>query len=137
MLKIVNGTCAAAWRVMGGISTLLGVAMIGIIWLGTAVHLKAERQISQEAAIQNSGNLARAFEEHLVRSIKEVDRVLLSLREKYEESAGTFDFPARKEGDYFSDIASRIGIIGADGCSDSATLARHRYQLIYATGSIF
>jgi len=115
-LKITTKTCAAVWRAAGNITAFLGAAMIGIIWLGVAFHLTAERQISQEAAIQNSGNLVRAFEEHLVRSIKEVDRVLLFLRAKYEEGAATFDFASWKDSDYlFSDITSQVGIIGADG----------------------
>ncbi|MBI4274274.1 MAG: diguanylate cyclase, partial [Rhizobiales bacterium] len=101
---------------MGNVSTFLGVAMIGIIWLGATFHLAAEQRISQEAAIHNSSNLARAFEEHLVRSIKEVDRVLLFLREKYENNAADFNFANWKGNDYlFSDIASRVGIIGVDG----------------------
>ena len=87
-----------------------------IIWLGTAFHLATERQIAQEAAIQHSGNLARAFEEHLVRSIKEVDRLLLFLRENYENNPAAFNFPNSTENAYlFGDIASRVGIAGADG----------------------
>jgi diguanylate cyclase (GGDEF)-like protein len=115
--EIISHTLAAGRRAAGNISTFLGVAMIGIIWLGATFHLTTERQIFQEAAIQNSGNLARAFEEHLVRSIKEVDRVLLLLRENYEKNPAVFDFANWKESEYFfSDIAAtRVGIIGVDG----------------------
>ena len=97
-------------------STFLGVAMIALIWLGVTFHLNAERKISQEAAIQNSGNLTRAFEEHLVRSIKEVDRVLLLLRANYEKAPAEFNFVNLAENAHISsDVATRLSIIGADG----------------------
>ena len=115
-LKTIKETLTAAGRAIANISTFLAVAMIAIIWLGATYHLTAERQIAQEAAIRHSGNLARAFEEHLIRSIKEVDRVLLYLRENYEESAAAFEFAVRKENDHsFSDLVTRVGIAGPDG----------------------
>jgi len=119
MLEIIKEKCTAAWRAVANVSTCLGVAMIGIIWLGTAFHLTAKRHLAEEAAIKNSGNLARAFEEHLVRSIKEVDRVLLFLRDTYQkhgDSAAALNPAGRKDNEHLlGDIASQVGIIGADG----------------------
>ena len=113
-MKTINDSLIAWWRAAWRIASLLGVVMIGIIWLGAAFHLNGLRQIAEEAAVRNSANLARAFEEHLVRSIEEVDRVLLFLRGKYEEGATAFDFANLKDVEN-SNIVSRIGIIGADG----------------------
>jgi diguanylate cyclase (GGDEF)-like protein/PAS domain S-box-containing protein len=118
----INDTWAALRRALWNVSTLLGVAMIGIIWLGTAFHLTAERQISQEAAIQHSGNLAQAFKEHLVRSFKEVDRVLLLMRENYERDPAAFDFANWAENPHvFGDVATRLGLIGTDGILKRST----------------
>ena len=116
MLKIINYKLPAGLRAAWNLSTFLGVVMIAFIWWGTAFHLKVERQNAEEAAIQNSGNLARAFEEHLVRSIKEVDKVMRFLRENYEENPAAFDLAnSAKNTQLLSDITTRIGIIGADG----------------------
>ena len=116
MQRIVGETSTAAWRAAANVPTCLGAAMIAVIWLGGAFHSKFERQVAEQAAIQNSSNLARAFEEHVVRSLKELDRALLYLRQRYEQDPAALDVANRADNKYiFGDIASRIGIIAADG----------------------
>jgi hypothetical protein len=64
-------------------STYLGLAMIALVWLGLDFHLKAELATVQNAAIQNAGNLSRAFEEHLARTLKDADHTLQIARNAY------------------------------------------------------
>jgi len=43
-------------------STLLGLAMLGLIWMSLSFHTEVERNSAEQAATENSRNLARAFE---------------------------------------------------------------------------
>src|SRR6266487_927157 len=62
---------ATRWRrVVAQGSTLLGVLMIGCLWGALGIYAEGERAATERAAVQNSDNLARAFEEHLSRSLK-------------------------------------------------------------------
>jgi diguanylate cyclase (GGDEF)-like protein/PAS domain S-box-containing protein len=103
------------------LSTFLGVAMIGIIWVGFALHLSMEQKRVLEAAKQNTGNLARVFEEHIVRSIEGADAALLSLRAAYAQNPKQFDIKNARV--YQSDLILKIGIIGPDGFLEAATNA--------------
>src|ERR1700730_5426282 len=72
-------------------STYLGLAMIALLWLGLDFHVKAELATVQKDAIQNMGNLSRAFEEHLVRTLKDADHTLQIVRNAYARNPATFD----------------------------------------------
>jgi diguanylate cyclase (GGDEF)-like protein len=65
--------------------------MISFVWLGLDFHLKAELATVQSDAIQNAGNLSRAFEEHLVRTLKDADHTLQIVRNAYVRNSTTFD----------------------------------------------
>jgi diguanylate cyclase (GGDEF)-like protein/PAS domain S-box-containing protein len=53
--------------------------------------LKNEHDSAERAAIQNSTNLAGALEEHLSRSLSEIDRSLKIIRTLYTRDLGKFD----------------------------------------------
>ena len=97
-------------------STYLGLAMIVLVWLGLDFHLKAELATVQEDAIHNAGNLSRAFEEHLVRTLKDADHTLRIVRNAYEKRPDTFDLAAwSKEEHALEGPTFQIVIIGPDG----------------------
>src|SRR5712691_10576528 len=85
--------------VVGQATTYLGVVMIGLVWLSLSFHLGMEREHAQRAAIQTSRNLARAFEEHLSRSLKDVDRSLRMQRANYESDRDHFRILAGSDAD--------------------------------------
>jgi len=72
-------------------STLLSAMMIALVWAGVGFHLKVENSDAEGAAVQNSANLARAFEEHLSRSLNEIDRSLKIIRSNYMMDPDGFD----------------------------------------------
>src|SRR5580692_10171082 len=72
-------------------STLLSVMMIALVWTGVGFHLRVENDDAEAAAVQNSANLARAFEEHLSRSLNEIDRSLKIIRTNYTLDPAGFD----------------------------------------------
>src|SRR5215469_4081990 len=61
-------------------SLLVGAILIGVVWVTLFYLLKNEHDNAERAAIQNSTNLAGAFEEHLSRSLSEIDRSLKAIR---------------------------------------------------------
>jgi diguanylate cyclase (GGDEF)-like protein len=97
-------------------STLLGLAMILLVWMGLDFHLKAELATVQRDAIQNTGNLARAFEEHLVRTLKDADHTLQIVRNAYERNPATFDLVRWSNEEHALEGPTiQIAIIGPDG----------------------
>ncbi|MGD0025819.1 MAG: EAL domain-containing protein [Xanthobacteraceae bacterium] len=103
------------------LSTFLGVAMIAVIWAGLALHLNMEEQSAVASAKQNSGNLARAFEEHVVRSIEQGDKVLLALRAAYAKNPAQFDIENARV--YLDNLILQVGVIGPDGFLKATTNA--------------
>jgi diguanylate cyclase (GGDEF)-like protein len=103
-------------------STYLGLAMIALVWLGLNFHLKAELTTVQADAVQNTSNLSRAFEEHLVRTLKDADHTLQIVRNAYEKRPDTFDLAAwSKEEHALEGPTFQMVIIGPDGFMKATT----------------
>ena len=97
-------------------STVLGVIMIGLIWVSLNFHLDVERSAAESAAVQNSRNLARAFGEHLSRSLSDIDRSLKVMRRSYMLYPDGFDFGDWIHGSLLADEQIlQLSIIGPDG----------------------
>ncbi len=96
--------------------------MIALVWLGLDFHFKTELATVQEDAVQNAGNLSRAFEEHLVRTLKDADHTLQIARNAYERRPDTFDLAAwSKEEHALEEPTFQIVIIGPDGFMKATT----------------
>jgi diguanylate cyclase (GGDEF)-like protein/PAS domain S-box-containing protein len=72
-------------------SALFGTILISLVWTTLFFFLRNEHESAERAAIQNSTNLAGALEEHLSRSLSEIDRSLIIIRTLYEREPGKFD----------------------------------------------
>lgn len=70
---------------------LLGVLMIALIWSATTIYLRSNKQADLATARQETSNLARAFEEHIARTIRGVDNTLIILRSMYEADRKSFN----------------------------------------------
>src|SRR5262249_59309009 len=96
--------------------TLVGVAMIGLIWMSLAFHMEIERDSAERAAIENSRNLNRALEAHLSQSLDEINRMLDVMRSYYVRDPAHFDFNAWSESTRLLDRDMvQLSLIGADG----------------------
>lgn len=105
-------------------ATLLGVALLAVVWAGLAVLLAVERGKTLEAARQESGNIARLFEESTVRMIEGVDRALLILRRAYEGDPAGFDLKSWVEATgLIGSATTQISMIGPDGFMTASTIA--------------
>jgi diguanylate cyclase (GGDEF)-like protein len=78
-------------RAIGQSSAMLGAAMIAMLWFGIAWKYQDQAATERRAAAQNGANLARLFEENVVRTIGEVDKALLHLRRRIQASEGSGD----------------------------------------------
>jgi diguanylate cyclase (GGDEF)-like protein len=61
-------------------TTLLGLALIALCWGGVEFYLGGEYARAQLSAIQDTTNIARLFEDHIVRVMKSNDRILRQLQ---------------------------------------------------------
>src|SRR5450432_2204313 len=91
----------------------VGAAMIAAIWASVSFNLAVEHERSLLSSVQSTGNLARVFEEHIVRVLMEADRAMVLLRTSYQQN-GNFDL-ARSIGALQNDLLAQIRIVGPDG----------------------
>ncbi len=97
-------------------STLLSAMMIALVWIGVGFHLKVENSDAESGAVQNSANLARAFEEHLSRSLYEIDRSLKIIRANYLTDPDGFDLRGwLKISHLFDENTLQVAIISPAG----------------------
>lgn len=110
-------TGAASMRAAGQHGgALLGFCVIVAIWLGVLHHLSQERDHAERAAVQTTQNLARVFEEHIVRSIKAVDQSLLYIRAAYVRDPFGFDIDSWRAGSAaLMELSLQIAIIDRHG----------------------
>ncbi len=97
-------------------AALIGVVLITLVWLSINFFLENERNSAEQSAIRNAMNLASAFEEHLSRSLMEIDRSLKIVRIRYLRSPNEFDPVGRmKAAQLFNDEIMQVSVIGPDG----------------------
>jgi hypothetical protein len=84
--------------------------------LDDSVFLKKEHDSAERAAIQNSTNLAGALQEHLSRSLNEIDRSLKIIRTLYARDPGKLDLPVWLKSNWFmTNDVLQITIVDRDG----------------------
>ena len=97
------------------------------IWTGAAYIVAEDYRRSRETAVHDTANLARAFEEHIVRSLQAFDQALLMARDAYQQVGPGFDLPRwvvtskfRTDVTLNISIADRRGILIASHVGTSA-----------------
>jgi diguanylate cyclase (GGDEF)-like protein/PAS domain S-box-containing protein len=97
-------------------SVLLAAILVGLVWMTLFFFLKNEHDSAERAAIQNSTNLAGALEEHLSRSLSEIDRSLKIIRTLYARDPAKFDLVDwLKSSRSLNDDVLQVSIIDRDG----------------------
>ena len=72
-------------------ATALGIAMILLTWGTIAFQLHVNKRTTIQSAEHESANLARSFEEQIIRTIRGIDSTLLVLRAIYVKDRDKFD----------------------------------------------
>src|SRR5260370_36808422 len=72
-------------------SILIGLFSMGVIWLGAWYIANEDAKRTESTAYQDTANLARAFEEHIIRLIQAHDQILLFARTSYAKNPDNFE----------------------------------------------
>lgn len=63
---------------------VLGITLTLLIWLSVTLKIHYEREAEMKYSLKIVGNLARAFEEHILRTIINADQIALFVKKQYE-----------------------------------------------------
>src|SRR5689334_6427249 len=63
-----------------GVTIIVGVFSLAVIWFGVGYIATEDYKRTEATAYQDTANLARAFEEHIVRLMQAHDQILLFVR---------------------------------------------------------
>jgi diguanylate cyclase (GGDEF)-like protein len=115
----------------------VGMAMIAAIWASVSFHLSVEHDRAQRSAIQDTGNLARVFEEHILRTIMEADRAILMLRASYRLT-GNFDLAnSLTSPSLRNDLLTQIRVFDPGGAIIAATSEQGRSRVGFGDRDYF
>lgn len=95
---------------------LFDVFLLCFIW-GSLLHkIESERELEINSAVRETANLARAFEEHTLRTIKNADQAAIFLKYQYEREGRNINIPRYKqEGSFAHQPFLLMGIIDENG----------------------
>jgi diguanylate cyclase (GGDEF)-like protein len=103
-------------RAIAHATTFFGLGMIALIWGAVEFDLRHEREQSMRAAVQTTGNLARAFEDQIIRTVKANDRILRLLQLSSVNGTLAEDFTRWvNEIDVSDDFTAQLTLIDAKG----------------------
>lgn len=74
----------------GSAVAAFGAFVLVVLWLGLIFNLGRERDFAVNMANADTANLARAFEEHINRTMMGLDQTLLLLKAEYEQDPAHF-----------------------------------------------
>lgn len=95
---------------------LFGFVLIFFTWLTLSQAIEHEIRQDIESAVKDTANLARAFEEHTLRTIKAADQAAWFLKYQYEREGRTIDIPQYiKEGRLQGDPFVFLGVADENG----------------------
>jgi len=105
---------------------LSSLALIGIAWAWTIDRATFERAETVATAIKQNENLALAFEEHTVRTIKGVDQAVLFVKNQYEEHGLKLNIGRMIENGVLD--ASLFNFIGITDEHGNVALGSHEFK---------
>lgn len=97
-------------------SILFGIATSLLLWIGVFLLIGVERQSNRAAITHDTANLARVVEENVIRSLSEIDKTLLYLRQNSASNPANADWPRLiRQAFTASEITFQLAVIDAKG----------------------
>ena len=101
-----------------------GVALIAMVWVSALERVRHERSEATADAIRQNTNLALAFEQHTLRTLKAVEHTLQHLSDDYEEAGGGLLKDPVRDSELDPTVFAFAAILGKRG------------EVVYATGRL-
>ncbi|MGL4408036.1 MAG: two-component sensor histidine kinase, partial [Zoogloea sp.] len=105
----------------------LVLALLVLVWSAVLYKAHSEEELVIQSVNKVNLNLARAFEEHTIRTIKSVDQAVLFLKfqyEKYGDKVNVAEFV--REGMIISSIFNQLGVVDEHGMYILSNLPNHK-----------
>jgi hypothetical protein len=97
-------------------SAIAGFALIATLWIGVAYHLNSVRERTIQATTQSVNNLAHVFEQEMIRTLREADNMILSLRQSYFDQTFYLDLTRlTNDAKLRQGTSYQIFLVNADG----------------------
>lgn len=101
--------------------------LIALIWGAVLYKSDAEEKMVVRSIYTENLNLARAFEEHTIRTLKSVDQAVLFLKFQYEKYGDKVNIAEYvREGMIISSIFNQLGVIDERGIYILSNLPNHK-----------
>lgn len=112
----IIASCRRKYANANSVIVLGCLALLGIVWTLAIERVSFERGDTIAAAVKQNANLAIAFEEHTIRTLKGIDQAVLFVRNQYLEQGLKLDLGKMIErGALDSSLFNYIGITDESG----------------------
>ncbi|MBX2805642.1 MAG: EAL domain-containing protein [Hyphomicrobiales bacterium] len=110
--------------------TWFGLSMIAMLWFGIVYQVRSEYQNAEQNAQRNLQNYARVFEEHIERTVMELDKALIIARKQYLKARETLPYDEAiglrlPDPALLSDMSFQMATIDRDGILKATTIGEH------------
>ena len=110
--------------------TWLGAVVLAIFWLGIWYQVQGEFDAARKGAEQDLTNYSRVFEEHIIRTVRELDKAVLIARKLYLKARQTMPYEEAvsqrlPDPTLLSDISFQMAMIDRTGVLRATTIGAH------------
>ena len=110
--------------------TWLGAVVLAIFWLAIGYQVHGEFEAARNTANQDVTNYSRVFDEHIVRTVRELDKALLIARKLYLKARQSTPYDEAisqrlPDPALLSDISFQLAMIDRDGILRATTIGEH------------
>jgi two-component system sensor histidine kinase BarA len=106
---------------------MFAAILLALTWSAVAYKARAEREQQVQSVVRGNANLARAFDEHVVRTLGAVDQTVLLLKFEYQRFGERLDIGEYiRQGMIVNDLFNQLGVIDEHGTYLLSNLADHR-----------